>query len=210
MRRLFFFIHCFSILIGTLPVRADEFESKVVSIKAMANLGDAKAQTKLGVMYAKGDGVPQNLDESKKWIEKAANQGFEPARLLLDVIDNHGKPSDPKKSRALIEEAARNGSVSAYYILGKMYLNGEGVPENHQAAIVWLEKAGVNGHLKAQIMLGEMYSEGRVIPQDSIQAYKWFSLAANQGDADSERFKEQVAQKLTPAQIAEIQILLRK
>jgi uncharacterized protein len=38
----------------------------------------------LGFMYEKGNGVPQNLQEARKWYRKSADQGHEPARKALE------------------------------------------------------------------------------------------------------------------------------
>jgi len=39
--------------------------------------GNAAAQFNLGVLYKKGQGVPQNNATARKWFEKAAAQGYE-------------------------------------------------------------------------------------------------------------------------------------
>src|ERR687886_578075 len=45
-------------------------------LKALAgNAGDAEAQAALGVMYAYGDGLPQDWSLAVEWSRKAADQG---------------------------------------------------------------------------------------------------------------------------------------
>ena len=41
----------------------------------LADQGDSSAQNSLGVMYAKGQGVPQNYAEALKWYRLSADQG---------------------------------------------------------------------------------------------------------------------------------------
>ena len=41
-----------------------------------AEQGDAKAQNNLGVVYDRGEGVPQDDAEAVKWYRKAAEQGM--------------------------------------------------------------------------------------------------------------------------------------
>jgi TPR repeat protein len=55
-----------------------------------------------------------------------------------------------------------------------------------------------------------MFSIGRGVPQDYISAHMWFSLAAAGGNGDAEKNRENVAAKMTPAQIAEAQKLARE
>ncbi|MCP4188930.1 MAG: SEL1-like repeat protein, partial [Gammaproteobacteria bacterium] len=42
--------------------------------KKAASREDTKAQYNLGYMYYKGEGVPQDYAEAKKWLDKAANR----------------------------------------------------------------------------------------------------------------------------------------
>ena len=41
----------------------------------LAAQGDAKARSNLGLMYAKGDGVPQDYAKAIEWFTEAAAQG---------------------------------------------------------------------------------------------------------------------------------------
>ena len=45
------------------------------TIQERADAGDVDAQFNLGVMYAYGNGVPQDDVEATKWYRKAADQG---------------------------------------------------------------------------------------------------------------------------------------
>ncbi|MBR3687984.1 MAG: SEL1-like repeat protein, partial [Lentisphaeria bacterium] len=42
----------------------------------------------LGVCYENGDGVEQDYAEAVKWIRRAAEQGFEPAKEALKEMEN--------------------------------------------------------------------------------------------------------------------------
>jgi hypothetical protein len=48
------------------------------------------------------------------------------------------------------------------------------------------------------------------VPQDYALAYKWFNLAAAQNNQDAEKYRDSIAQRMTPAQIAEAQKLARE
>jgi TPR repeat protein len=50
-----------------------------------------------------------------------------------------------------------------------------------------------------------MYHVGQAVPQDYVQAFKWIDLAASQGAAH-----DWLSKKMTPAQIAEAQRLVRE
>mgnify|MGYP001465965224 CR=1 FL=1 len=55
-------------------------------------LNEAKIQYKLGIIYLEGDQVEPNLDEAKRWLERAADQGHEEAVRVLGALE--GKPKE--------------------------------------------------------------------------------------------------------------------
>lgn len=61
--------------------------SQTVRLIQMAAVdGDAIAQDRLGIMYTKGIGVPQNFARAEKWFIKSANQRFPDALYNLYVL----------------------------------------------------------------------------------------------------------------------------
>ena len=61
---------------------SDDFEST----RALADQGNADAQYNLGVMYANGEGVPENDVMAYVWFSVSATQGTESARENRDII----------------------------------------------------------------------------------------------------------------------------
>jgi hypothetical protein len=55
-----------------------------------------------------------------------------------------------------------------------------------------------------------MYANGHGVPQDYVTAHMWFSLSAAQDDGDAAKNRDVIAQRMTPAQIAEAQKLARE
>ena len=91
-----------------------------------------------------------------------------------------------------------------------MYSEGQGVPQDYAAAVKWYRLAADQGDAYAQYNLGVMYANGRGVPQDYVQAHKWYNLGAVAGDKDAIKNRDNVAGKMTPAQIAEAQKLARE
>jgi len=52
--------------------------------KPLADRGDAEAQYNIGLMYLRGDGVSQDLQEAKNWLERAASNGHQKALWELN------------------------------------------------------------------------------------------------------------------------------
>jgi uncharacterized protein len=65
------------------------------------------------------------------------------------------------------------------------------------------------GDATAQYNLGVFYDNGLAVPQDHVRALMWFNLAAAQGKEGAAAFRDLVARRMTPAQIAEAQKLAR-
>ncbi len=71
------------------------------------------------------------------------------------------------------------------------------------------------GGANAQLLLGSMYDNGRGVPQDYAHAHMWFNLAASRHPPGEDRNKlvknrDDVAKRMTPAQISEAQKLARE
>lgn len=61
---------------------ADDLES----VKMAAGQGDANAQFDLGIMYSKGEGIPENDVKAYVWFSIAAAQNNQSARKMKEMI----------------------------------------------------------------------------------------------------------------------------
>ena len=61
---------------------------------------------------------------------------------------------------------AEQGDADAQFMLGNMYVFGEGVPEDDVAAMQWYRMGAEQGNTDAQFMLGFMYVFGEGVPED--------------------------------------------
>ena len=68
---------------------------------------------------------------------------------------------------------AEQGDVGAQTLIGLMYDEGYGVPENDAEAVKWFRKAAEQGHAKAQNNPGVMYLRGTGVPANAANAYMW-------------------------------------
>ena len=60
-----------------------DYETALKEFRALAEQGDVAGQYNLGVMYANGQGVPQDYQEAAKWYRLAAEQGHADAQSSL-------------------------------------------------------------------------------------------------------------------------------
>src|SRR5215510_11489548 len=56
---------------------------------------------------------------------------------------------------------AQQGDARAQFLLGALYAQGHGVPQDYGAAAQWFRRAAEQGHAAAQFNLGVWYHEGR-------------------------------------------------
>ncbi len=106
-------------------------------------------------------------------------------------------------------------SAEAQFLIAGMYFDGKGLPRDLVTAFQWHRKAAEQGHAKAQGMLGIMYHRGAGVPQDYLQAHMWFNLSASRSPLDETfnaavKGRDEVAAKMSPAQISEAQKLARE
>ena len=141
-----------------------------------------------------------------------ADQGNEFSQIMLGRMYDIGQgvPQDYAEAVKWYRKAADQGSAGVSYLLGYSYHFGHGVPQDYAEAVKWYLKAVDQGDEYAQNNLGTMYRDGLGVPKDYVQAHKWFNLAASHGSHISTMNREEIAAKMTPAQIAEAQKLARE
>ena len=74
------------------------------AIKMAAKQGDATAQYKLGVMYRRGQGVPQDNVRAQLWWSLAAAQGHEVAMTDRDSLADKMTPDQNAEAQRLARE----------------------------------------------------------------------------------------------------------
>ena len=93
-----------------------KFDVALKLFHELAREGLPRAQTALGMMYAYGEGVPQDADEALHWYRTAAEQGYPPAEYNLGIMHLEGTLTltrSKAKAAAWLKRAALNGHRSA-------------------------------------------------------------------------------------------------
>jgi TPR repeat protein len=81
---------------------------------------------------------------------------------------------------------------------------------DYATAVRLVRPLAEQGDANAQYNLGVFYDNGLGVPQDKVRAYMWFTLSAAQGREGAAAFRDLIARRMTPAQIAEAQKLARE
>jgi len=177
----------------------------VSAIKVEAEKGVASAQTTLGSLFSKGQGVTQDYKEAARWYRLAADQGYAEAQLALGQLYEvgQGAPRDEAEAARLFRSAADQGHAAAQYSLAILYVTGKGVAADVVEAVKWYRLAAEQGDALAQFNLGVRYYEGNGVKADPIEAYQWLSLAGDQGIPDATRILNQLKERMAREQMAE-------
>ena len=175
--------------------------------RLFAEAGVAAAQVNLGIMYGRGEGVPQDKAEAARWFRLAADQGDAQAQFNLGVqYDNgEGVPQDKAEAVRWYRLAADQGDANAQLNLGFMYDNGDGVPQDKAEAVRWYRLAADQGDANAQTNLGVLYALGDGVLQDNIQAHMRANIGCALGSEKGCKLRDYVAAEMTPADISEAQ-----
>ena len=109
----------------------------------LANAGNVVAQFNLGLMYDKGNGVPQDYAEAARWFRKAADQGLAVGQFNLAVSYEKGQglPQDFAEAAKWYRKAAEQDLAMAEYNLGILYAQGQGVSQDYVEAYKWFSLA---------------------------------------------------------------------
>ena len=190
----------------TLPEAVAGPRLRVAALK-----GDAAAAYEIGVRYAEGKGVPQNLDEAAKWFDRAAQAGIIPATFRLGTFYEKGLgvKKDIDLARRYYIQAAERGNAKAMHNLAVLDADGGGKGANYKSAAQWFRKAADRGVADSQFNLGILYARGIGVEQNLAESFKWFSLAAAQGDADAAQKRDDIAKRLDAQSLAAAKLAIQ-
>ena len=90
------------IILTTLLTFQSAAASEFDETKALADQGNAAAQSNLGYMYDNGEGVPENDAEAVRWFRKAADQGLANAQYNLGIMYATGEGVPENNIRAYV------------------------------------------------------------------------------------------------------------
>jgi hypothetical protein len=144
-------------------IKNEDFGKAFELLSPLAEESNAEAQTLLGALYLNGQGVEMDATKGLSWIMKAADQGFEPARV---------------HAYNLCVDLAKQGNATAIHNVGYMCLNGWGGEQDANECIQWLETAAKLGHIRSANVLSQIYTKGSFgITPDEEKASYWSHLA---------------------------------
>ncbi len=153
-------------------------QTGMARIMALADSGDARAQTLLALAYLRGPAA--NAGAARRWSIAAASQGQPVAQYLLGTLY---LDSDPAQAVRWLRAAAEQGNVKAMHNLAIAF--AQGPAPDPALAVQWFTRAAAKGYRDSQFDLAVLYERGLGVPQSGAEALKWYLIAAGGGDAPS-------------------------
>jgi TPR repeat protein len=164
-----------------------DFATALKEWQPLAEQGEANSQYNLGLLYARGHGVPQDYKQALAWYEKAAEQGVPAAEYNLGVMyaNGQGVAANQEEAKKWFLKAAEKGVGEAVTGLATIYSEGEGAFKNYSEAEKWYRQAAEKGVASAAFNLGVMYDVGQGVQSNYPEALKWYHQAADAGYASA-------------------------
>ena len=149
-----------------------------------AEMGDVRALNNLGLLWARGVGVPApNYQEAMRWWKEAAKRRYPLSMNNLGLLfaNGNGVKQDYAQALKWWEMSAEEGDAWAMNSIGDLYENGLGVERDYAQARDWYERAAQGGDGLAMYNLGSMYENGRGVEPDPQRALTWYQLSTDKG-----------------------------
>ena len=146
------------------------------------------------------------MKTAARWLEKSAGQGLAPAQYRIGSLYEKGLgvTRDIGLAKTWYIRAAEGGNIRAMHNLAVLTAEGAGSGKpDYFGAAQWFKRAAEFGVRDSQYNLAILYARGLGLEQNLTQSYAWFSIAANQGDEDAAKKRDEVAGKLDAKTLAE-------
>jgi len=191
-----------------MPYAKRDYGRALALLAPLAEQGNAVAQLKLGMIFARGKTGSPDHGAALAWFTRAAEQGQVEAQFELGRIyrDGLGTRADGDAAVYWLERAAEKNTPHALNALGELYLGHQSVPQDFALARSWFLRGAQAGNSPSMYNLGVIYALGHGVAQDEIEAFKWLELAADTGIGEERdralRARSRLAERLTPVEVS--------
>ncbi len=136
---------------GLAAAQAGDMQAAWDIWKPLADAGDARAQSNIGVMYDNGSIVAEDDAEALRWFTLSAEGGFPTGQFNLAVMYKDGTGAEQNLTTALrwYQAAARQGHPQAQMSLMQAFYLGNGDTQDYAMAHMWMVIAAEAGFAPA-------------------------------------------------------------
>ena len=154
----------------------------IKDLEQQIELGDADAMGSLGLMYVRGEQVPQDVPKGLELMLAGVENGSyrTAGRLGMLYYRGVGVERDYAKAYAYLAQGAEDWGP-ARNMLEWLFYDGRPVTVFDE-----VKAAAEKGDVEAQYMLGEMYQNPLETEPDQGESIKWFTKAAEKGHVQAQ------------------------
>jgi TPR repeat protein len=116
--------------------------------------------------------------------------------LLSGLSEISLKPTPHRAAEYLQHAATYFNDQDAQFELAKLYLKGEGVPEDTKLAVHWLSVLTEKGHASAQAFLADLYWRGKHVPKNEGRALALITVAVEHAPVNERIWIEDIHQNI--------------
>jgi len=173
-------------------------------MRKAALAGDARAVYELANRASDGSSSSRDPKLALRLFERAAVAGLPPAQFRLANMFEKGigTTRDISLARVWYGRAAERGNAKAMHNLAVLYAEGVNGKPDYATATEWFRRAAELGVRDSQYNLAILLGRGLGAPADLGQSYLWFAVSAAQGDEDAGRKRDEVAGRLSAADLS--------
>lgn len=180
---------------ATRRILGDDAPQPSELIAARARDGDAAAQTAYAIrLWHRGSS--ESAVQAVHWLQRASAEGNVIAREMLGVVYGViARSRSDEEAEQIIDAAVdqfllavSQGSSTALYNLGQLYLSGHFGSENQPAGVDLLRQAVDRDNLDAMVLLARLRYNGQFVAQDQAAALRLLERAAEGGHPEGQLF----------------------
>lgn len=174
--------------LGRIALKEGHYRYALDLFQSAAKEGHPQATYKMGLIYAEGLGVAQDLEKAYSYIEPRAAQGKLKAirHVACFLLYGRGVNRNERKAAAMFQDLENKGKlgplVSVAHDLAECYRTGTGVTQDYQKAFDLYQKAADHFNSDAIVSVGNFYRFGLCVPQNDMKAVSYYQTAANMGN----------------------------
>ena len=157
----------------------------ITSLLKNAENGNAFAMNYIAVCYMEGNYFAKDVDQSTKWLKKAAALGNANAIKNLGLI--YYSKDDYGPAMKLFFESFYAGEISSAILIGEMFENGVGVKKDINRAAKWYQRNIDGGYIAGKTCLGKLILEQSVPNYSRENGIKLLKDAAAAGDESAKK-----------------------
>ncbi|KAL0140525.1 hypothetical protein V8B55DRAFT_1508043 [Mucor lusitanicus] len=186
--------------LGSRLIAEANYAQGIEWLEKAVQMGNSRAHVQLGILYDKGEGIPQNNDMALLHYKAAVENNNHAAQYILGLVyyfGRLGRQKNHKEAIRLIKQSAMAGLPYAQRVLGQLYQQGSIMSslhdtansdsrlrtrKNEREAIRWYKRAAAGKDVCALGILGKCHEHGIGVDIDLEKALAFYAKAA-EGDS---------------------------